>query len=214
MTCRGGRFALMSLLWSMAACVPWTVRPIDEKREAASVSPVSYVNSIWDAQLVPAVMKSAVDARVLINALSVSPADALTRYGHREATGPTYFLVKGEGVVTRVDTQSRTGLALVDVAPFDRRADVSIQIGPVLRGTSLRDAPGIVHFTDFVNQLQFADVGNELNSRVLRTVLASVTPATLKGRIVSFAGTLAAEGAADPPLRELVPVRFAVEERK
>jgi len=210
--------AIPVLLLVLGSCAPWTVRPIDREKEApagpAAASPAAYVDSIWTERLVPAVLSAAVDARTLLDALAASPEDAQTRFGHREANGPVYFMVKGEGVVTGVDTRSRTGLALVDVAPFDQKPDLSIQIGPVLRGTSLRDATGIVRFTDFVNQLQFADVGNELNGRVLKTVLAPLDPAKLKGRTVSFAGTLVAEGKAEPPLRELVPVKMAVEERK
>jgi predicted lipoprotein len=101
------------------------------------------------------------------------------------------------------------------VAPNDGRPDISIQIGPVLRGTALRDATGIVRFTDFVNQLQFADVANELNSRVMKTVIAPLDAAKLKGRVVAFAGVLAApEGRADPLLRELLPIRLTIEESR
>ena len=207
------RYAMVALALGLASCVPWTVRPIDEEKEA-SVSPAAYVDSIWQAKLAPAVLNSAVDARTLLNALAASPEDAQARYGRRSENGPLYFIVKGEGVVLTVDISSRNGLLLVDVAPFDRRPDVSIQIGPVLRGTSLRDATGIVRFTDFVNQLQFADVANELNDRVLKTVLAPLDATKLKGRVVSFAGTLAAEPKADPPLRGLVPVKLTVEERR
>jgi predicted lipoprotein len=89
-----------------------------------------------------------------------------------------------------------------------------MQIGPVLRGTALRDATGIVRFSDFVNQLQFADVGTELNERVLNAVLATLDKATLKGRVVIFAGVLTAESNAEPPLRELIPVKLLVEEAK
>jgi len=158
-------------------------------------------------------VNSAVDARTLLDALARSPEEAQTRYGRREANGPVYFLIKGEGRLTAVDTRSRVGLALVDVAPFDQKPDLSIQIGPVLRGMSLRDATGLVRFTDFVNQLQFADVGNELNDRVLKTVLAPLDKSKLKGSFISFAGTLVAEGKTEPPLREIVPVRLTAEER-
>jgi predicted lipoprotein len=120
--------------------------------------------------------------------------------------------VKGTGRVLSVDTRSRNGLLLVDVAPLDRRPDISIQIGPVLRGTSLRDATGIVHFTDFINQLQFADVANELNARVLRTVLAPLTPPALAGRTVAFAGTASMDDGGQPPIRDLVPIKLSVEE--
>ena len=211
--------AILAVSFALGSCVPWTVRPIDADKEAppqaaAVTNPAAYVDSIWTSKLLPAVLNSAVDARTLLDALAKSPEEAQTRYGHRDANGPVYFLVKGEGRVTGVDTRSRVGLALVDVAPFDQEPEVSIQIGPVLRGTSLRDATGLVRFTDFVNQLQFADAGNELNDRVLKTVLAPLDKPKLKGSDISFAGTLAAEVKAEPPLRELVPVRLAVEDRR
>src|SRR5262249_9781919 len=130
------------------------------------------------------------------------------------ANGPVYLAVKGEGRVIGIDTRSKVGLALVDVAPFDGKPDVTIQIGPVLRGSSLRDATGLVRFTDFVNQLQFADVANELNNRVLKTVLLPTPDATLAGKNVSFAGTAGGEMNSSPPVRELAPVRLTVEESR
>jgi predicted lipoprotein len=84
----------------------------------------------------------------------------------------------------------------------------------VLRGTSLRDATGLVRFSDFVNQLQFADVGNELNERVLKTVLALAPLATLAGKSISFAGTASGEVNSAPPVWELVPVRLMVQESR
>lgn len=216
MTRTGFGLVLPALAIGFASCVPWTVRPIGWEKDAASVSPIAenpaaYVNSIWASKLLPAVMSSAVDARVLLDALAASPTDARARHGRREPNGPTYFIVKGGGLVTAIDTRSRVGIALIDVAPFDKRPDLSIQIGPVLRGTSLRDATGIVRFNDFANQLQFADAGNELNDLVLKTVLAPLDREKLKGRKISFAGALAAQENSDPPLRELVPVTLTVE---
>ena len=214
------RFAAAAFAFSLSSCVPWTVVPIgQQEKDTASgpavASPAQYVDSIWSTRLVPAILNGAVEARVLLDAVAASPADAAQRYGHRQANGRAYFLVKGRGTVTAVDTRSRVGLALVDVAPYDGRPDISIQIGPVLRGTALRDATGIVRFTDFVNQLQFADAGNELNGRALKTVLAPLDAATLKGRGVAFAGALAApEGKAEPLLLELVPVRLTVEQNR
>ena len=216
---RAPGFAAVVFAAGLASCVPWTVRPIGAESESASgpavASPQEYVDSIWNAKLVPAVLNGGVDVRALLDALAGSDADTAQRYGHREANGPVYFLIKGRGMVIAVDTGSRMGLALVDVAPYDGRADISIQIGPVLRGTALRDATGIVRFTDFVNQLQFADVSNELNSRVLKTVLTPLDASRLKGRLLDFAGALAApEGKSEPPLRELIPIRLTLEERR
>jgi predicted lipoprotein len=200
----------------MTSCVPWTVRPIDSDKQVdsgstATLAPAEYVDSIWNSKLLPALTQSAVDPRTLLNALTASSSEAQTRYGHRESNGPVYFVIKGEGVVISIDTHSRVGLALVDIAPFDNRPDLSIQIGPVIRGTSLRDATGLIRFTDFTNQLQFADVGNEINNHVLRTVLEPLDRAKLKGSRISFVGALQAQESADPPLRELVPIMLTVE---
>ncbi|MFN0103153.1 MAG: DUF2291 family protein [Bryobacteraceae bacterium] len=201
------RHALITLCLLTSACVPWTTRPIATQAEPSSISPAAYVESLWASKLVPRILNDSVDARTLLNTLAASPEN----HGRREGEGPAYFLVKGRGVVLRVDSTSRNGLALVDIAPLDGRPDLSIQIGPVLRGSSLRDATGLIKFSDFVNQLQFADAGNELNDRVLRTVLANLDRTTLPGKTVSFAGTLAAEGQGEPPLRGLVPVQLTVE---
>jgi predicted lipoprotein len=206
-----------ALLVALGACTPWTTRPIGWQEGGAASSaqsPTAYADSIWAAKLVPAILGSAVDARTLLDALAASPAEARARYGRQQAGGATFFIVKGRGQVTATDTRSGNGLALVDVAPYDGRPDVSIQIGPVLRGTALRDAPGLVHFTDFVNQLQFAEVANALNERVRETVLAPLGAVALKGREVSFAGALEADGPGGPPLAGLVPIQLTVEESR
>jgi predicted lipoprotein len=197
--------AVLALCGGLASCVPWTVRPIETETKAPATA-AAYVDSIWSGKLVPAVMNAAVDARVLLDALAASPAEARTRYA-----GSCCFMVKGAGTVLSLDTRSRVGLALLDVAPFDGKPDLSIQIGPVLRGNSLRDATGIVRFTDFTNQLQFADAGNEINDRVLKAVLSPVAKDIAVDRTIHFVGTIEARDKTAPPLAELVPVQLTVE---
>ncbi len=121
--------------------------------------------------------------------------------------------MKGKGQITSLDTRSRVGLALVDIAPPDGKPDLSIQIGPVLRGTSLRDATGVIRFGDFLNQLQFADASREINARVLNAVLSPIEQSILKGRGISFTGALPALEKSEPALAELVPVQLTVEEK-
>lgn len=198
----------------LASCVPWTIRPLNPQSSSAvdkAASPAAYVDAIWNPKLVPALRTAAVDARELLTTLAANREQALARYGHRPAPGPTYWIVKGEGVVTSADTHSRRGLLLVDIAPYDRKPDLSIQTGPILQGTALRDATGLIPFSDFTNQLQYADVGNELNKRVLQSVLASLQPAALLGRRLSFLGALDAGPPSDPPLRALLPVELTPE---
>jgi predicted lipoprotein len=206
--------AVCAIAVGLTSC--WTVRPIDSKDvasdTAAKLDPAAYVNGLWSSKLLPAIENSAVDARTFLDAYTKSPAEALARWGRRDANGTVYLEIKGDGRVIGVNTRSKVGVANVDVAPFDGNVDLTIQIGPVLRGMSLRDATGLVHFSEFINQLQFADVGNELNERVLKTVLAPLQLPTLAGKSISFAGTATGEVNSVPPIRELAPVRLTVQE--
>lgn len=205
------------LVLGFASCVPWTIRPIHVSKESpeettVAFSPNSYVDEIWETRLSAAVSKSAVNVRDLLTAIQDSPENAIRRYGHRNTNGPAYYVVQGEGTVVSLDTRSRVGLALVDMNPFDSKPDISIQIGPVLRGTSLRDATDVIPFSHFVNQLQYADVSRELNDRVLSSVLKPIDRTRLRGKVVAFVGTLQADANAPYPLAELVPWKLSVKE--
>lgn len=206
--------SVLCLLSGLSSCVPWTTRPIQPAESTPSTtSPAAFVESIWTPKLLPSIINSAVDARELLNTIAASPVEAINRYGRRDSGGPSYFIVKGKGQVIALDTRSRVGFALVDIAPYDRKPDLSIQIGPVLRGTSLRDATGVIRFGDFLNQLQFADSSREINSRVLKSVLDPIDKTTLKGRVISFTGALPALEKSEPALAELAPVQLALEEK-
>ncbi len=112
-------------------------------------------------------------------------------------------------MVTDVNLESRAGQALVRIDGSAAPATVAIQVGPVLRGTALRDALGFVRFTDFVNQFDFAAVANALNERVLTTVLGPVDVRGLSGQRVSFTGAVSRDTRAAATL-EIVPIRLAV----
>jgi len=194
--CFPGATFLAMVSMFLVSCAPWTVRPIDksgaDSGQSRPFDADQYVDSIWNARVLPAISGGAVELAELLRPAS-HPAGAV--------------LVKGEGRVLRVDTSSRTGLLLIDAEPYDGRPDAALQIGPVIRGTTLRDALPFIQFSQFVNQLQFAQVGNALNGRVC-AALASFSTRDLAGSIVVFSGA-----AAQPPeggLLEIVPVKLAV----
>jgi predicted lipoprotein len=180
--------AVLALLATAACSPPWTVRRIHEE---AAFNPAEYAARIWDSKLVPAIAASAVAAEQF------------------RATRPGVYAVKGTGKVLAVDTASRAGTLALDLAPYDGGPDLTLQIGPVLRGYAVRDAAGVVRFSDFVNQIQFADAGNALNARALSMVLQPVHPAGLAGRTVEFLGVFEFDPA-HPAIRDVVPVRLAV----
>jgi predicted lipoprotein len=184
-------FVMVVLVFSAPACVPWTVVPIED--DAATAAPTSepkaYVDSIWESRLLPAAARGA------------------DIFEQRPAVGAP-VLVKGRARVIQHDTSSRTGRLLVDFEPADGEADAAILTGPVILGTALRDAAGFIGFTDFTNQLAFADVSNELNQRVLDTVIAPLDLAALPGKTLCFHGAWLQSGGA---MAEIVPVSLEVE---
>jgi predicted lipoprotein len=187
----------MNRAWLVAglvfsSCVPWTVRPIEKSGASEgghAFDASAYLESIWDSKVMPAIATAAV-------------------WNPETRDLPAAFLVKGSGRVLSVDTSSRTGLMMIDLAPYDGRADLAVQIGPVLRGTALRDALPFIQFSQFVNQLEFARVGNALNDRAWKTALASLNKDGLTGRLATFAG--AASRPAGSAIPEVVPVQLSV----
>jgi predicted lipoprotein len=134
------------------------------------------------------VQTQATDLSTLLAALKADPEGAKQKYGHHEGQRPYNFLVKGEGKVLTVDTTSRSGTSKIDLLPEDGQPDATIQVGPVLRGTSLRDALPFIQFNQFTNQLEYADVSNQLNDRVIKETIGNLNVSGLQGKTVAFQG--------------------------
>jgi predicted lipoprotein len=89
-------------------------------------------------------------------------------------------------------------------------ATVALQIGPVVRGTALRDASGFIHFSDFTNQFDYASAANALNDHALRTVVGPLSIDALEGRTVTFTGAIGKAARREDGSIEIVPVRVDV----
>src|SRR5262249_18037414 len=177
-TPRGWVVTGVAVIAWLAVFRPWTIRSIAEVPRGP-FDATDYVAKIWDARAVPLVGSSAV------------PFASYQGRTHNRATP-----VALDGVVIAVNTSSRVGTASVDIAPEDGRPDALLMIGPVIRGTALRDTLDFIQFTNFTNQIQFAEVANALNDRVLATVLGQVDRAALKGRHVRVLGVACRESSA------------------
>ncbi len=162
---------------------PFVVRPLPG-HETAGAQPAQskaaiFVDGFW-AKLVPLFEDKAQDVAKVLPEIRANPDAAGEKYGRREATNPYNYMVKGTGKVTEINTTSAAGTAIVEIPGLDEK--VALQIGPVVRGTALRDATGLVSFNQFSNQLDYADVSKEMNTRALKTVFASVPAASLAGK--------------------------------
>jgi predicted lipoprotein len=195
----------------LLGCKIATVRPIESKDDARGPQDFdaeAYVASLWSEDL-PAALDQAVDLGEFLPVFETGPEAAGETWGRREGSGPLHVIVKGSGRVAEVDTSSRSGRARVEIETPGGPREVVVQIGPVLQGTSIRDALPTVSFDQFVNQIQFADVANALNTEVETRLLATLEPEGLVGHRVHFEGMTTV---GDPPL-VVTPVQLEKETR-
>lgn len=199
----------------LVACDVATVRKLDPvtgkaiiEEERRAFDARTYVATNWRSRVVPTVETRATPLDVLRQALADDRAAGTQRYRSGAGSGRPSFLVTGTARVLAVDTTSRAGVARLDLEPFDGVADAELQIGPVFRGTALRDALPFIRFDDFTNQLEYASVSRVLHQRVADSVLAGIDRARLTGRVIQFRGAYT-EGAGTPLV---TPVVVQVEE--
>lgn len=169
----------------LAVFRPWTTRPIASAAKA-EFNATTYVQGIWP--------------RVL------AEAEANAGQGETTTTETRARFISGTGTVTRVDTSSRVGLAHLRITGGREPLQIVLQIGPVVRGTAVRDAVDFIQFSDFANQSDFAAVANALNERVLQTVLAPVDPGTLADKTIAFVGAARPRTESGAAFLEVVPV--------
>ena len=182
---RRSRRALLSLALlgavALAACDVATVRKLDPvtgkaiiEEERRAFDARTWVATNWSTRVVPTVEKGATPLAVLQKELTENRVAATQRYRSGTGSGRPSFLVTGSARVLAVDTTSRSGVARLDLDPFDGSPDAELQIGPVFRGTALRDALPFIRFDDFTNQLEYASVSRVLHQRVADSVLAKI----------------------------------------
>lgn len=208
--------AILALALAACARIPGVyvvVHPSGSGGAAATVDGGSfnaqqYVSSIWSPKVIPAFRSRAVTAQTLISALAANPARACARYGNQPAQDSSCaFMVKGTGRITGV-TSSISGTTLtVELPPYNGSEHVLVDVGPAFTGTAVRDALPFIKFAQYTNQVDYAEVGIELNAMVRKHVIGTATFARVRGHAVTFIG--ATEGN-NPKKIDITPVVLSV----
>lgn len=173
---------------------------------------VAWSAEVWEPKVLAHFASDAVELPQVLAALQGGPDAAGEKFGRRaDAEGsPWSFTVRGKGRVKSVNTQSRAGTLVVAVDAPGGPQDVTLQIGPVVRGTAVRDSLPFFSFGEVKNQLEFAQVARALNDRAVAGVkpeVAEVEP----GTVVEFTGAMNVSGADDPVLVTPVTLKRAGE---
>jgi predicted lipoprotein len=171
-----------------------------------------YAAQIWDTVVIPRVNGMSEDYTTLIASLEADEEAASKKYGYRlmEEGNQYNFAVKGIVKILSIDTSSRNGTASLDFAPFDGAEDCHMSIGPVLRGSTLRDIQNTLSLNDFGNQVEFARLATELNNKVKETVLQDIDFTRAVGKEADITGAFTYEGGNG--VITIMPVKFTFRE--
>lgn len=183
----------------------------EEAAEAASggFNPARQVAGIWDSKVIP-FLETRAGSFQDVAALSKSDLDAAAaKYGHKEKEGsaPWTFAAKVSGTIVKAETASRAAYLDTDV-DGDGKADVRIQIGPVIKGTAIRDSLDFVNFNEFKNQIQWAEFGKAFNTHVNGLTLEKLPREGLEGKKVEALGAYPLPSSGQPAL--LTPVTITI----
>jgi predicted lipoprotein len=154
-----------------------------------------YVAAVWDERILPSYELEAVDYTEVLSGLRADRQKAIETYGLARETGEPFYVFKVRGTcrVVEYDDSSRNGVIRVDMEPADGKVDATLQVGPVIRGTAIRDSMEFIRFTDVGNQLQFAALANELNARMRRDSVEPLDLPNIVGKRISFLGAFRLE---------------------
>ncbi len=174
-----------------------------------SFDPAKKVASIWATKVMPYFEEKAGPFVTVRDLAAKSPDEAGAKYGYRAKSDgtPWTLMVKIEGTIVAADTESRAATIGVD-ATGQGKTDATVQIGPAMFGTSIRDALSFVSFNDFTNQIDFARYGDAFNAYVNRNTLEKLPRTDLIGRKVTLIGAYALDSSGEPPV--VTPVEITI----
>ena len=180
------------------------------KKTGTGFQASEYVAVVWDEQILPVYEEESVDYAEVLSGLRADREGAIERYGLARETGEPFFVFKVRGTcrVVEYDDSSRNGVIRVDVEPTDGEVDATLQVGPVIRGTAIRDSMEFIRFTDVGNQLQFAALANELNARMRKDSVEPLDLPSIVGKRISFLGAFRLQEADEVEDIVVTPVKI------
>jgi predicted lipoprotein len=163
------------------------------------------LDTTLDSQLLPAIREKATDVAALRTAIAAGLDGTGASLGNPGAgEGAAWnFAVKGSGKVIAAKLDSRARTADLDT-DGDGMADVTLQLGPVIKGSALRDVAPVYNFNDFRDQIEFAKLGRAINDRV--SAALTLPEGDLIGNTLTFTGAVTLRTANDPMLVTAIEV--------
>lgn len=191
---------IILILVGLTGCKPWTIVKNEEIADDGSIKiyfetddfdVTAYTKDIWDNQLFEYYNERKIKGEVLIEALKGNEAEAGAKYGlgSNEIGSSWTFIIDGKGEILEVNTESKAGIMLVDLEPCDGIADMALQIGPVIKGSTIRDTLDFIKLDDFSNQVEFASISKAFNSCMISEAIGMRDYTHDVGKEMTFLGS-------------------------
>ncbi len=194
---------LLALVVAMAISTTYVSASAPVPGEQKKFDAAAYGKENYLAKVKPAVEKDPVDLATLVPLLRKDPEAAGAQYGKRQGTSPFTYHV----TLTGTAGKPIGALLPVTIPGVAGGTRVTVQIGPAINGTALRDVTGLVSFNDFVNQVEYANVATALNTEMKADLLQGLDPTSLVGQQVTVVGATAP---LNPDVITITPVSIAV----
>lgn len=161
--------------------------PAGEAGDDARIA--ALLEETYESGLLPLIAEKSLPVAELRAALAGGLDAAGAAHGNKgSGEGAAWnFAVTGTGTVVEANLTSRARTATLDT-DGDGAEDLTLQLGPVIKGSSLRDFASIYKFGDFRDQIEFAKLGRALNDRASGALV--VPEGDLVGKTLNFTGTV------------------------
>ncbi len=153
---------------------------------------------MWDSQIVPEITGEATDLATLLTESEGKPSSVADKYA--VGSSKKCFAVKGTGTVASVK-DGNNGALIVTLDGYSGDAEISIQVGPVYKGTTIRDSLSFLSAQDFTNQVEWAEISSSINAKVASSVVADLDTASAAGKKITFTGTFSGDTVTITPVQ-------------
>lgn len=172
-------------------------------------NPTDEATKFWNEQAHDYFAKGAVDLKTLLTEANGDFNSVAKKYGHYSMgdQGELSFIVKGEGKINVVKNKLRAGYLGLEMSDIDPALKIRLQIGPVFKGSAVRDSISLISYKDYKNQIEWAQVSVAFHELIVRDVLSKVNMEETLDKNVEFTGcfTVGRQG-----LLQITPVDLTV----